>query len=311
MGSSAMGASVLRNKIQAAGFTDVTVVNKAIANLTDTYDVVVTHQDLTDRAKQRDRLGGARLRGQLHEQPAVRRDRRAGRSDTQRRRGDGAAAAPRCSRPPTEKPTCPLLAGASRSSSAATRTTRDAAIAEAGAALLVRGAVEPAYVDAMHEREESVSTHMGNFLAIPHGTNDAKEHDHDAPRSRSSATRTAIDWNGKEVKFVVGIAGAGNEHLALLGEIAKVFVDKEQVAQLEAAQSPDEVARILGGSATGHQRLRPPRREAPHPWTGCGVSSCRGHSTCSPYISPSGSAISSIRAPSGSGKYIDTSLCTT
>ena len=49
----AMGASVLRKKIQAAGYDDVKVVNKSIANLTDTYDVVVTHQDLTDRARQR------------------------------------------------------------------------------------------------------------------------------------------------------------------------------------------------------------------------------------------------------------------
>ncbi len=51
MGSSAMGASVLRNKIKAAGFPDVKVTNSAIANLSDTYDVVVTHQDLTERAR--------------------------------------------------------------------------------------------------------------------------------------------------------------------------------------------------------------------------------------------------------------------
>jgi PTS system mannitol-specific IIC component len=53
MGSSAMGASVLRNKIKKAGFEDVTVVNVAIANLDDTYDLVVTHQDLTLRARDR------------------------------------------------------------------------------------------------------------------------------------------------------------------------------------------------------------------------------------------------------------------
>jgi PTS system mannitol-specific IIC component len=53
MGSSAMGASVLRKKIQNAGHDEVTVVNKAIANLDDSYDLVVTHQDLTDRARQR------------------------------------------------------------------------------------------------------------------------------------------------------------------------------------------------------------------------------------------------------------------
>jgi mannitol PTS system EIICBA or EIICB component len=51
MGSSAMGASVLRNKIKKAGFTDVTVTNVAIANLTDEPDLIVTHQDLTARAR--------------------------------------------------------------------------------------------------------------------------------------------------------------------------------------------------------------------------------------------------------------------
>jgi PTS system mannitol-specific IIC component len=51
MGSSAMGASVLRNKLKKAGFEDVSVVNVAIANLNDSYDLVVTHQDLTLRAR--------------------------------------------------------------------------------------------------------------------------------------------------------------------------------------------------------------------------------------------------------------------
>ena len=51
MGSSAMGASVLRNKIKKAGFDDVTVVNLAIANLKDDVDMIVTHQDLTPRAE--------------------------------------------------------------------------------------------------------------------------------------------------------------------------------------------------------------------------------------------------------------------
>jgi PTS system mannitol-specific IIC component len=53
MGSSAMGASVLRKKIESAGHSDVTVVNRAIADLTDDYDVVICHQDLADRASQK------------------------------------------------------------------------------------------------------------------------------------------------------------------------------------------------------------------------------------------------------------------
>lgn len=53
MGSSAMGASVLRKKIRDAGITGVTVVNQAISNLTDTYGLAVTHRDLTERARQK------------------------------------------------------------------------------------------------------------------------------------------------------------------------------------------------------------------------------------------------------------------
>lgn len=51
MGSSAMGASVLRNKIKKAGVEGVTVTNQAISNLDGTADLVITQQQLTDRAK--------------------------------------------------------------------------------------------------------------------------------------------------------------------------------------------------------------------------------------------------------------------
>jgi PTS system mannitol-specific IIC component len=53
MGSSAMGATVVRNKLKKAGLADVTVTNLAIANLTDDVDIVITQSQLTDRAKQK------------------------------------------------------------------------------------------------------------------------------------------------------------------------------------------------------------------------------------------------------------------
>ena len=53
MGSSAMGASVLRSKLKKAGLTDVTVVNLAVANLHDDADLVISQRELTDRAKVR------------------------------------------------------------------------------------------------------------------------------------------------------------------------------------------------------------------------------------------------------------------
>ncbi|MBL6537266.1 PTS mannitol transporter subunit IICBA [Streptococcus suis] len=53
MGSSAMGASLLREKVKKAGL-DIPVTNKAIANLQDTEQtLIVTQQELADRAAQR------------------------------------------------------------------------------------------------------------------------------------------------------------------------------------------------------------------------------------------------------------------
>lgn len=52
MGSSAMGASVLRNKVKKAGL-EIEVVNSAISQLPEDADIVVTHKDLTTRAKEK------------------------------------------------------------------------------------------------------------------------------------------------------------------------------------------------------------------------------------------------------------------
>ena len=54
MGSSAMGASLLRNKIQKAGFENIPVTNQAISTLEDTdYTLIVTQEELAERAAQR------------------------------------------------------------------------------------------------------------------------------------------------------------------------------------------------------------------------------------------------------------------
>ncbi|PZR54918.1 PTS mannitol transporter subunit IIB [Xylanimonas oleitrophica] len=53
MGSSAMGASVLRDKLRKAGVEGVTVVNKAVANLEDDVDLVISQRELTERARLR------------------------------------------------------------------------------------------------------------------------------------------------------------------------------------------------------------------------------------------------------------------
>ena len=122
--------------------------------------------------------------------------------------------------------------------------TREDAMKEAADILESAGAVTSAYFDAMQQREQTVSTYMGNELAIPHGTNEAKDL---IRRSAMSLLRyeQPIDWGGEPARFVVGIAGLEDEHLEILSKIAIVFSDEEQVDRLLAAGSADELVAVL------------------------------------------------------------------
>ncbi|MBV5242047.1 PTS mannitol transporter subunit IICBA [Mycolicibacterium sp. PAM1] len=242
MGSSAMGASVLRRKIQQAGFGDVKVTNSAISNLTDSYDLVVSHRDLTARAGQRtasaihvsvdDFMSSPRY-DEIVEQ-------------IKQSNGGGSEAEPMVEDGSAGPSDGDVLALSSIVLNGSASSAADA-ISEAGRLLVDAGAVEPSYVDAMHERESSVSTYMGNGLAIPHGTNEAKGA---IRRTGLSLVRypEPIDWNGKPAEFVVGIAGAGKDHMALLSKIAQVFSKPDEVARLRGAQTPEEIRSILMGS---------------------------------------------------------------
>ncbi len=244
MGSSAMGASVLRKKIHAAGHAEVSVVNKAISSLTDSYDVVVSHQDLTDRARQRtpsalhvsvDNFMGSPRYDEIVE--LVTGANASGGSGS-----ENASASDSSSGLGGE-----LLARESIELDVRAES-RDEAITRAGQLLVAAGAVEASYVEAMHEREKSVSTFMGNGLALPHGTNEAKAA---VGRTALSFVRYTdpVEWKNKQVRFVVAVAAIGDDHLKLLGRIAEVFLDETQVARLEQAASPEEVLAVLGNVA--------------------------------------------------------------
>ena len=126
-----------------------------------------------------------------------------------------------------------------------TAKTKEDAIAEAAAILVEAGAVAPEYLEYMLQREQTVSTYMGNLLAIPHGTNEGKD---TILASALSFVRydEPLDWGGEEVRFVVGIAGKEGGHMEILTKIAIVFSDEDEVARLLDADSPEAVLEILG-----------------------------------------------------------------
>jgi mannitol/fructose-specific phosphotransferase system IIA component len=123
------------------------------------------------------------------------------------------------------------------------------ALRRSGAVLADLGAVEPGYLDAMLAREELVSTFMGEGVAIPHGTNEA----------RSLVHRTAlgflqfpdgVDWgDGATVTVCIPIAAAGGEHIALLSALATVLIDPDKAEALRSATSADDVLALLASAA--------------------------------------------------------------
>lgn len=122
--------------------------------------------------------------------------------------------------------------------------TREEAMKEAADILEAAGAVTSAYFDAMQQREMTVSTYMGNGLAIPHGTNETKEAILDSALSLVRYDG-GIDWGGEHVNFVVGIAGKGDEHLEILSQIALIFSEEDEVAKLNAASTPEELYTLV------------------------------------------------------------------
>jgi mannitol PTS system EIIA component len=118
------------------------------------------------------------------------------------------------------------------------------AIRVAGQLLVEIDAVDPSYVDAMLEREQSVSTVMGEGVAIPHGTNESNGY---VRRNALSFTRfpEGVDWNGKPVTIAIGIAAQGNDHVGILSKLAMILVDPEKAEQLRNTTDPQQVLELL------------------------------------------------------------------
>lgn len=126
----------------------------------------------------------------------------------------------------------------------ATATDREDAIRQCGEALVRSGAVDPAYVDTMLERERSVSTYMGEGVAIPHGTLDGKDSvRHDAVSFLRFPDGVA--WGEHQVVLCIGIAARGDGHIRLLSELAQILLDPDRARALRETNDIDEVVRLL------------------------------------------------------------------
>ncbi len=119
--------------------------------------------------------------------------------------------------------------------------SQEEAIQRAGDILVANGYVEDRYIDSMFEREKSVSTYMGNDVAIPHGTNDSKQWIERSGLSIITVPEGVEYGDGNVAKLVIGIAGKGDEHLDILSKIALVVSEEENVEKIVNSQTKEEL----------------------------------------------------------------------
>jgi PTS system mannitol-specific IIA component len=121
---------------------------------------------------------------------------------------------------------------------------REQAIRRCGEVLMGTGAVDASYVDAMLERERSISTYVGEGVAIPHGTLASKDA---VRRDALSFLRfpETVDWGGEPVTICIGIAARGDGHVGILAALAQILLEPGKAEALRAADDPDEVLRLL------------------------------------------------------------------
>ncbi len=118
------------------------------------------------------------------------------------------------------------------------------ALRQCGAVLVEIGAADQEYAAAILEREESVSTYMGEGVAIPHGTDASRQHIRRAALAVLQFP-DGVDWNGNQVQLCIAIASRSDEHIAILQSLALVLTDKQKAARLRETEDVNEVLELL------------------------------------------------------------------
>ncbi|ATO50368.1 PTS sugar transporter subunit IIA [Brevibacillus laterosporus] len=121
------------------------------------------------------------------------------------------------------------------------------AIELAGKLLVQAGHVEADYINKMQEREEMLTTYLGNGVAIPHGTNEAKTLIKSTGISIVQLPEGVDFGDGNKARLLIGIAGVGDEHLDILSDLAIVVSEEENVEKLVHATTDEEIMDIIKG----------------------------------------------------------------
>jgi PTS system mannitol-specific IIC component len=247
MGSSAMGAGVLRKKVQDAGLSNISVTNSAINSLPSDVDLVITHRDLTERAmRQAPQAQHISLTNFLDSGLYTNLTERL---VAAQRHTDNEAKVTSSLQDSFDAQNSNLFKlGAENIFLGRTASNKEEAIRFAGEQLVKGGYVQPEYVDAMLEREKLTPTYLGESIAVPHGTVEAKD--------RVLKTGVVFCQYPEGVRFgededdiarlVIGIAARNNEHIQVITSLTNALDDETVIQCLANTTSIEEVLALLG-----------------------------------------------------------------
>ncbi|EHK9547174.1 PTS mannitol transporter subunit IICBA [Vibrio alginolyticus] len=252
MGSSAMGASMLRKKVQDAGL-NIHVTNLAINSLPESADIVITHKDLTDRARKHapnahhislTNFLDSEMYNQLVTKLLAAQNQSAA-NDDQMVKVSLVAANDDNFEP---QQTSVFQIQRENIHLGLKAANKEEAIRFAGNKLVELGYAEPEYVDAMFEREALVPTYLGESIAVPHGTVEAKD--------RVKKTGIVIcqypsgiqftEDDDDVAKLVIGIAAKNDEHIQVITTITNALDEPETIEKLTSTNDVEEILNILG-----------------------------------------------------------------
>ena len=223
MGSSAMGATKFRNRIQDQK-PGLIVTNTSVDNIPADADIVVCQRVLADRARACAPNALLITIGNFLADPHLDNLYAALAGDAENTEAPAAV----------EKKTSAMNGVLLREGIRVglPSTDKESAIRAAGALLAELGYVDETYAEAMIERENLVTTYMGLGVAIPHGTSQKKE---TVKKSGIVLMQypDGVDFGDEKAYLVFGIAGVGDEHLDLLANVCDVLEDEEALETMK------------------------------------------------------------------------------
>lgn len=249
MGSSIMGASVLRKKLSAAKLAipvDNTSISK-LAKIASDADVIVTHEAMTKLAAEQkphcvhisiDNFANAARFDEIVE-ALMDNATRTAKMDSVDFDAEEVTS--------PEKSSAHITADLLRKKNIFLNQPskpKEEVIREIGRIMEDSGYTTANYTTAMLKKEELFNTAIGNKLAIPHGVAAMRKE----ILSSGIVILTypdGVDWgNGQMVNLVVGIASSGEEHIRILRQLATLLDTSETVDKV-LAMNVDEIYKMF------------------------------------------------------------------